>query len=423
MAIRIKDVDRAARSAWHRAADLGFLRPPSPENEEFWRPVFSSRGHRLKGAFDGERCVGTLRSFPMEITVPGGGAVEADAITGVTVLPTHRRQGLLTRMMTTELTEAVARDQALAILISVEWPIYGRFGFGPATFSAEFDVDCARGGLRAEVVDWIDRAAGTVEIVDAEEYAKAAPEVHARFRARQVGAVERPEWRWQMMTGQRPHPVHKREGAFYVLHRDSSGRPTGALTYRIEDKENWIGGVPQVRLKVDDLIVGAERARDDAVAAAALWQYVTSVDWIGTVSTGGRSPDDPFPLLLEDARAARRVGGEDMLWLRVLDVPAALEARTYQAEGEVIIRVEDPQGHCNGSYHLEGGLDGATCTRTTQEPDITLPVDSLGTLYLGGESARRLQAAGRLAEEWTGAAARIDTLFNEARLPWSPDGF
>lgn len=413
--VELHDVGPERFSAWVRAVETGFLRPPTTAMVEYFEPILRRPGNRLLGAFDGQRCVATFRSFPKEITVPGGGVLDADAISAVTVTATHRRQGLLSRMMTRELAAAVDRGQALAILIAAEWPIYGRFGFGPASRYSDVEVDTTRAALRPDAPD-VD-AGGRVDLVDSDELASEAAALYERLRPLYPGLLDRPDYWWEEAVGRRVHPRKPYRPSFHALYRDADGVTTGAVVYRVEDTDQWPRGIPHARLVVDGLFAA------DPAARAALWRYCLSVDWVRTVTAGRRPPDEPLPLLLTDGRAAYHTEDVDHLWLRILDVPTALAGRDYAAAGRLVLQVHDALGHADGRFLLESGKHGSRCMPTDEAPDVALSASALGALYLGGESAQRMRSAGTLTEESSGGAWRCDALFHTGWRPWTPDGF
>jgi predicted acetyltransferase len=410
--IDVREITEDELGAWGRAVDTGFLRSGDPDRADFWREFFTPG--RSLGAFDGDRCVGTFRSFATELTVPGGAVVQADAVTNVTVTATHRRRGLLSRMMDRDLAAAAARGDAVAILIAAEHRIYGRFGFGPATRCGGLEIDLSRaGGLRP--VPGED--AGRIDLATLEEVRELAPGLFDRYRRTQPGAIERPEASWRRRTGELRMPGVDWKEPFTALHRDADGRVTGMLTYTVTD--DWDGKRPDCTLKVRDHVAL------DGAAAAALWRYAFSVDWVRRVEVHDIAPDDPLPLLLRDPRAARPTDhGSDFMWLRVLDMTAAFGARTYGAPGRVVLEVSDPAGYTEGRWALETAPDGSgICTRTADPADLALGVDALSSLYLGGETVPRLAAAGLVEELVPGAAARADLTLRTPYRPWCPDMF
>ncbi|WP_328938004.1 GNAT family N-acetyltransferase [Streptomyces tauricus] len=401
---------------WIRALNTGFLRPPSVSEAEIADRSTYLVPERTLGAFDGERCVGTFRSFAQEITAVGGAAVRADAITNVTVTSTHRRRGILTRMMARELTAAEERGDVVATLIAAEYPIYGRYGFGAATTAAEWTIDVPRSGLdprRAAPDD-----GGRIDLVDGDDVRKTGPELYERFRRAQPGATDRSERWWRIATGALVLDRVPWTEPFHAVYRGARGEVEGLLSYTVDDR--WGDAKqPLQTAKVTDLIAVTPAAEH------ALWRYVCSIDWVTRVRTGWRAPDDLLPHLLPDPRAAAITSQADWLWVRILDVVAALEARTYGAAGALVLEVTDGQGQgsAGGRYRLDASPEGGSCVRTTEAAELTLGVGELSELWLGGESAVRLVALGRVREERAGAALVADALLRTSRRPWCPDIF
>ncbi|WJY32775.1 GNAT family N-acetyltransferase [Streptomyces sp. P9-2B-1] len=403
---------------WLRAVGTGFLRASAavPGEEEVAVRLAHTDLARVQGVFDAGRCAATFRSFAQELTVVGGAKVRADAVTAVTVTPTHRRRGLLSRMMATDLAAAKERGDVVASLIAAEYPIYGRYGFGPAAWATEWEIDVPRAGLdpRARIPSEAD--GGRIELVDGADVRKLGPELHTRLAARQHGVVSRDERWWQRSTGVDLPAYETWTEPFYAVYRSADGETDGLIAYRADDR--WGDGKQPLNKAT---VVGMTAVTP--AAERALWQFVCSIDWITTVRTGYRAPDDLVPLLLPDPRAARVVTYADWLWLRVLDVPRALEARTYATGAALVLDVRDPAGLAGGRFLLEVSPSGASCVPTTRDADLSLDVGELGTLYLGDESALRLAALGRIEEHRAGAAAEADTVFRAPRRAWCPDVF
>ncbi|KOV66365.1 GNAT family N-acetyltransferase [Streptomyces sp. MMG1121] len=399
---------------WLRAVNIGFLSPPTPRDAQVQRNrrLDTEGSSRLIGAFDGERCVATLRSFPQEVTAVGGAFVPANAVSGATVSPTHRRQGLLTRMLSRDLAAAKERGDVVATLIAAEYPIYGRYGFGPATWAAKWTVEVPRTGLDPRWAGPVD--GGRIELVDGAEVRKLGPELHERFRAGRPGAVSRTAAWWEVATGALPARPDWTE-PFQAVYRSASGEVEGLVSYRCEHA--WPGNQPGDTIVVDWLLAVTPAAE------RALWHFLCSIDWVTEVRSDGRAPDDLLPHLLPDPRAARVTEHTDWLWLRILDVVRALEARTYEAAGAVVLEVSDRDGPAGGRFRLEASEAGASCTPTSESADLALGVGELGTVWLGGESFVRLAALGRVREEREGAARKADALFRSPGLPWCPDLF
>lgn len=276
--IDVRPITASDLPDWLRAVKTGFLQEPvvSDEDVENRRSAFILG--RTLGAFDGSRCVATFRSFPQELTAVGGAAVPADAISAVTVSPTHRRRGLLTRMMTTDLAAARERGDVVATLIAAEYPIYGRYGFGPVTTTTEWTVDVPRTGLDPR---WAGPAdGGRVDLLDAEDVRKAGPELHERLRRERPGVINRDTRWWQMNTGLLRFGGFPWKEPFYAAYRSASGEIEGLVSYTSDD--NWgDSGQPQNTAEVNWLLAVTPAAE------RALWSYLCSIDWITRVKTGG----------------------------------------------------------------------------------------------------------------------------------------
>ncbi|MHC3469070.1 GNAT family N-acetyltransferase [Streptomyces sp. 7R007] len=414
--IDVRPITEAEFPEWLRAVNAGFLRAPSVSDAELEARRTQFAPGRYTGAFDGGRCVATFRSFAQELTAVGGTLVPANAVTGVTVTATHRRRGLLTRMMTRDLAAAKDRGDVVATLIAAEYPIYGRFGFGPAAATAEWTVDVPRTGLDPR--RRIPEDGGRIDLLDAADVRKLGPELHDRVRRATPGAISRTDWWWQLNTGVVSIDPKWTE-PFFAAYRAPDGTMEGLVAYEVDD--TWGDGKqPQDTATVRGLIATSPAAE------RALWHYLCSIDWVTRIKTGPRAPDDLLPLYLPDARAASITTLSDWLWVRILDVVRALEARTYEGAGSLVLEVLDGSGLTGGGrYRLEVAERGGSgsCTPTREAAELTLDITGLASLWLGDESAVRLAAAGRVREERAGAARLADALLRTSRRPWCPDMF
>ncbi|MGW3455034.1 sterol carrier protein domain-containing protein [Streptomyces albidoflavus] len=229
--------------------------------------------------------------------------------------------------------------------------------------------------------------------------------------------MSRPEWSWRRRTGAALLPGEEWEAPTVLVHRDGAGEVRGLVAYTVDGK--WSDRVPDATLTVTDLVATTAQAR------RALWAHLLSVDWVRRIEVPDAAPDDPLPLLLRDPRAVRPLPHPaDCLWLRLLDLPAALTARTYPPGLRLALRVADPAGHVDGVWLLRTGADGsAEVTPDGGPADLALDAAALAALHLGGEQASRLVAAGLATELTPGAARRADTLFRTTPEPWCPDHF
>ncbi|MFD5539026.1 GNAT family N-acetyltransferase [Streptomyces sp. NPDC127079] len=410
--VEVRPITEPELADWHRALKTGFLHPPTLTEAQLEARRSQFVPGRLLGAFDGPRCVATFRSFAQELTAVGGAPVPADAVSNVTVSPTHRRRGLLTRMMSQDLAAAKERGDVVATLIAAEYPIYGRYGFGPATTLTEWKIEVPRSGLDPR---WSrPEDGGRIDLVDGEDIRKLGPELHERVRRGTPGAVSRTDLWWEVNTGAVRFGDDWTE-PFYAVYRSAAGEVEGMVSYASDD--TWHHKQPYNTAEVNWLL-GATPA-----AERALWHYLCSIDWITSVTSGRRSPDDLLPHHLPDPRAARITDQADWLWVRILDVVRALEARTYDTAGSLVLAVADRQGLAGGRYRLDASPEGASCAPTTDTPDRALDVADLASVWLGDQTVARLHALGRVQEQRVGAAREADALLRTSGRPWCPDIF
>ncbi|MFE2286783.1 GNAT family N-acetyltransferase [Streptomyces sp. NPDC059443] len=416
MSADVRTITESEISDWLGAVNSGFLRPGRPTANDVAECFSYEEPHRVLGGFDPAtgRCVATFRSFSQELTVPGGALLPVSAVSNVTVLPTHRRQGLLTRMMGVELAAAKERGDVLAMLIAAEYPIYGRYGYGPAASVSEWEIDVPRTGLDAHRPAQL--AGGRIDLVDVGEVREVGPALHERLRAATTGVIRRDARWWRRTTGAEEWSHSPYKEKFHAVYRTAEGEVAGLVTYSTDD--NWTDAkLPLNTLQVKDFLAVTPDAE------RALWQFLCSIDWVLKVRTGMRAPDDLVARLLPDARAARLVTAADWLWVRLLDVVRALRARTYATAGILVLEVTDRAGLADGRYRLDAGA--GDCVRTDGPADLRLDVSTLGSLYLGEESAVRLAALGEITELGGsgGAVALADAVFRTPRRPWCPDIF
>ncbi|HEY8523461.1 MAG TPA: GNAT family N-acetyltransferase [Acidimicrobiales bacterium] len=395
--------------AYFEVVGTAFLSPPVSDEELEARRRFIEIDRCLATFDDAGRMCGVARSFATELTVPGG-AVRAAAVSGVGVLPTHRRRGHLNALMRRQLDDVRDRGEPVAILVAAEYPIYGRFGYGPAVHACALRIDSG--------VAWRDEPTGRVELVEGERAAAVAADVYDRVRPTIPGHLSWDKTYWDLQLG--VQPLHdgedaSRRDARKVVWYDDDGQAQGVAVYTVTS--DWIHNRPEGELSASLALAATPEAERE------LFRFLTSVDWIATVRAGLRPVDDPLPLRVRDGRAALLVDHSDHLWLRPVDAAAALAARRYATEGTLVLEVVDPAGYAAGRLALDAGPAGASCTPTTRSPDLTVPVAALGAAYLGGTPWTRLAAAGWLDEHIPGAAERARVLFTPHRAPWSATSF
>jgi predicted acetyltransferase len=350
--------------------------------------------------------------FSRTLTVPGA-VVPCAGITWVTVAPTHRRQGVLTAMMRRQLTELHEQErEPVAALWAAEFPIYGRFGYAPATFHGGFVGRTERLRLRPDV----DLGTGRVALVDRETYQPAAAALHDTVRRFVPGNLARDQRWWDRRLQDEPD---ERDGATalrFLLHTEADGAVTGYAAWRM--KAGWTDdGEPDGTLIVMEVRAG------NTQAYAALWKVLLSIDLVRTLRVEKPSVDDPLRHLVTDGRALNS-RPSDALWVRLVDVGRALSARRYPTRIDLVFEVRDEFCEWNtGRWHVWGHPSGAFCDRTDRDPDIVLGIEELSAVYLGGTSLATLQAAGRVTEISPGAVTQASTAFRWPVTPWCPDEF
>ena len=402
MPLEIRPIEPDEVLAYRRAVRFGFSTPDTTDDAD-WASAMFDPIDRCIAAFDRDRIVATLRSFATELTLPGGATVPAGALTAVTCHPTHRRQGVLTQMLGSDLAASRARGEPCGVLIAAEYPIYGRFGYGPATVATAWELD-------ARAANFANRGAGTVEFADDETLRKEAPAIFDRVRRARPGMIDRSEFVWDYRCAIRRAPDDKPWSGFRLLCRDDDGMAQGWANYTFEDK--WEGMRSFDKVDVVDLCAATPEAE------ARLWRFLAELDLVATIAAADRPLDDTLPWLLHDARVAKCSRTHDFVWVRPLDVAHLLSERAYTTAGQVVIDVVDPQGFANGRVRVDATADGATCMPTSNSADLTVPVRTLGAVVLGGHRVRMLHTAGWLDEHTPGAVAVADRLLAGDVAPW-----
>jgi predicted acetyltransferase len=403
MSAEIRTVAPDEFEAFVEAVSTGFLdRPNVARVAELVRPWWEPG--RTWGAWDGSRFVGTFRSWATEITVPGGARLSASAVSAVTVSPTHRRQGLLTRMTAAEHGAIRERGEALGLLYASEYPIYGRFGYGPATRTATWTLSPRSTSFTGAPVSGVELASPGPETRDT------IRDVFDAWRLHQPGEIRRRPFRWDDDLGLVDSPWGETWKGFLALHRDGSGAVDGYVRYRGEEK--WVDRQPSATLRVNELhALTPESYR-------ALWRYIGEIDLVGTIVAEGRAPSEQLPWLLTNHRAAVPSDMGEALWVRIFDVARALEARTYERTGSLVLEVVDREAGEPLRVALDVTPDGATCRATDRSPDLTLPVAALGAAYLGGTRLRDIVIGTGADEHRQGALQQADALLRTADEPW-----
>jgi len=405
----------AETTAWLEAAALGFQEPvPAPAHLLRTAQVYESDDRILSGAYavdrpagawDTARPVATYASFVESLNVGGGRSLDAHLIASVTVRPNHRRRGLMRELMTSDLMRARDEGRAVAALSSMEATIYGRFGFGAATFSRRVEVDTS------DKFSLGFSPAGSVEVADPAALLELAPDLFGRFHTNTLGSLKRPESYSAKIAGiwaeDRPEPDTRARAA---LHYDPTGSIDGYVSYRVLE---W--DCEPRTIEILDIVWACQNAY------FGLWDYLASIDLVTRVKFGNAAVADPLPWAMADRRGFKITGEDDGLWLRVLDPVVALEARSYEADGDVRIAVSDPLGFAHGVYALSVRHGKATVTAdiaTDATSDVSMDVSALGSVYLGGVRVDTLARTGQVTSKSRDAIDILDALLAHREQPY-----
>jgi predicted acetyltransferase len=406
MDVEIRPITAGEFESYIRAVERAFgefIRPEDVANE---RKVFEL--DRSLAAFDGDRIVGTTGAFSLLVTAPGGPLPMA-GVTAVAVQPSHRRRGLLTMLMRRQMDDVRERGEAIAGLWASEGAIYQRFGYGLASFVGRFDIDKDRTAF-ARPMSW----PGSISLIDRDQAMAVFPQVYQGVVDQYPGMIARSPAKWQHAYADLEHWRDGASPLFFVLYESPFG-PEGYVAYRV--KLDWPQGIPRNELRVRELMATTTEAY------AALWRFCFEMDLVGKIEGWGRPSDEPLLHMLAHPRALRFALG-DGLWLRLVDVPAALAARRYAAEGTLTIEVRDSFCPWNeGRHELQAGPDGAQCRPGRGEADVIVDASDLGATFLGGVPFRSLHRAGRVVEVTPGALERADAMFGWDPPPWCADLF
>ena len=365
------------QQAMSRLAATGFGVYMAPESKRPWRVMVAEGGSVVVA--DGPEIVGMACYLDMELTVPGGATLPIAGISAVVVSPTHRRRGIL-RAMVTDLHRRIGETGApIAALTASEGGIYGRFGYGPATIERSLVVQRRLAEFHADAPD-----DGRVRLVAPAQHREQLMEIYDRWRRMTPGGLVCPQVLWDDVLADRDSDRGGASAWFALLH------PDGYALYRVRHG--------------DKAVVRATVTAVTPQAHAALWRTLLGLDLIDEVQIDTH-PADPLPYLLVDARRAQTTSMVDALWLRIMDIPAALQARTYPADAHLVLEVGD------GRFALDISGGRATCVPTDAAADLQLDLDALGSIYLGTHAVRDLAAANRIRGTSQEATALADAAF------------
>lgn len=404
------DIDRALELAY-----LVFHDRPEKEGREKHHALLT-RCRRV-GAYDGDTLVGFMAAHDFRLSVPGAD-LPCPGLTFVSVSPTHRRRGVLTGLMAEMLGHAARAGSPIAALWASEAAIYGRFGFGGATAGATVEIDSTR-PLALRIAP--DRR--PLRLVDPQEALGLIGPFHEAARAGRAGRPTRSPERWteEWLSEQDEDDEELSPPRIIVL--GEPGEPiAGYVLYRTKPEDS--AGVGPGRTRTPGLVRVDELEADTPAVAAALWECLAALDLTGRVRAWGRPVDDPLLHFAADRDQVRVTALFPALWLRLVDVRAALTGRSWAAPVELVLEVGDVRLPANaGRYRLKAGPGGATYESARAAADLALDVRELAACYLGGTRAAELVAAGLVAEHTPGAAAALDAALWTPRLPHTADEF
>ena len=375
--------------------------PPTDEQlDRFLRVLELERMH---AAFEDGEIVGGAGAFSFDLSVPGG-SLPCAGVTVVGVSPTHRRRGVLRAMMRAQLDDVHERGEPIAALWASEETIYGRYGYGIAAWMGEVSLKREWAAFARPL-----ERRGRVRFVEPEEAKALFPPVWEALRRERPGVFARSEAWWELRRLRIPDEESSNPRRFAVLELDGD-----AQAYAIFKRHpGWEDGATDARTEVVEAVGATPEA------TAEIWRFLLDIDWTARLEAQLLPLDHSLLLLLATPRRARyRLF--DGLWVRLVDVGAALSGRAYAGEGSVVFEVRDAFCPWNeGCWKLDGGA----ASRTDEPAELALDVDALGSAYLGAVSFAELRAALRVEELAEGAVARADALFAWRPLPWCPEIF
>ena len=386
-----------------------FAENPPPEALGRFKSV--SDLDRFLTALDRDRVVGASGVLTLQMTVPGG-TVPAGGVTLVGVMPTHRRQGVMSSIMRRLIDDCHARGEPVAILWASEGAIYQRFGYGLATASYNLEADTRYAKLTR---DWPRE--GSFRMLAAQDAATVIAPIYEKARSARPGFLGRNGVWWRRIV--EDHDPARREDHKRIVVFETGDGPEAYAVYCQKIDWDYRGSIGTV--KVLEAIGSTPRGTRE------IWRYLMGIDLTQTVKAWTLPADHPiFALMAEPRRLGVTVG--DALWLRIVDVVRALEGRRYglagSATGRIVMELRDDYCPWNeGRWQLEVADGVGRLQRSQSEPDLALDANDLGSIYLGGFTVAGLAQAGRIVELRSGGLAAADTLLRGALQPWCPEEF
>lgn len=350
-------------------------------------------------AFDGKNMVGNALSYEMDMYIPGGLSKIA-AVASVSVQATHRRKGINRSIMKYQLEDIHSRQEPLAVLQASESIIYGRYGYGMASFENNLEIEKTRS---AYSIDHVPE--GQSYFIEESEAREIFPQIYAKAIENRVGMVRRNENWWEFRF--REPGLKGGDPKSWFVKYQKNGENDGYLRYTIND----------VELNVIELIASSHEAY------SSLWRLCLDMDLVDIIKAEHRPADEELKWMLADPR--RLVEHScDRYWVRLVDVKKALSQRSYSVDGSLTLEVRDSFLPWNEEVvELRSESGESSCATSNRNPDIVLSAGDLGAVYLGGINFSTLLAAGRIEEITKGSISKANLMFSTKRNPWGFDGW
>lgn len=408
MTIELRPVTDNNFVEWRKAVRHGFGEQVHPDDIARLRNDRAELD-RLVAAVDtgSGRIIGTGGADSYSLTVPGGATVPMAGVAYMTTSVTHRRQGAFSSMMSQIHSAARERGDIIAGLWASQSHLYSRFDYGLAVNSYDWEIDPSYGAFSHSPVSDDDESDAHVYFVGADEAVAMLPGIYEQMRQQTTGAVDRSpgRWRYELFDEER---VRARASSMFFAICEEAGEQTGYVAYRMRR----VGDTDMGTLEVSEQVSVTDTAH------ATMWRFLLNFDLVGKIIAVNRPADDPLWWMLSDPRRLNRKS-HDALWLRLLDIPKALEARTYNADGRLkIALVSEAQPEVTGTYVLDIDDSQASVKKTTDKPDVVVTPADLAALYMGGVTPGSLVEAGRVDVITTGSLAKLHGMFSTDSAPW-----
>jgi predicted acetyltransferase len=348
---------------------------------------------RFRLAVDGSVVVGIAGSYALDVSLPGGIAAPMGGVTWVAVAGTHRRQGVLGRLMQAVHDDIDARGEPVASLYASQSGIYERFGYGMATQIRQVKIEARD----AVLLPRFQPSPGAVRFVSGDEARPVLNALWERWWRHRAGEVRRSDVHRDLLFDRRAAGDGRATCAYHLVHDD------GYATYRLTP--DWGDGFPQHQMSLEEIVTLTSDAH------AALWHTLLSIDLVASITSRQVAVDDPLPYLLADPRALRTVNLVDGVWVSVRDVAVAFGARTYAADDRLVVEADGRR------WSIEGGPDGGSARAVRTRPDLVTDRASLGALLYGGVRASALVAGRRMTARNADVVRRADLFFATSVAP------